>query len=141
MTPVPVDPRLTPDQAYHREYGSPLYPNQGWKWELDSTTERLIPAIADEPSPPCQPRFALPKLRRLYRWHPEDGHYSLVRDDDDDWEDYEADLYEYDCERLFFKRYQPLLDPLTPLKRRRQKIEPEPETPLRRPPTRRIQPR
>jgi hypothetical protein len=62
-------------------------------------------------------------LRRLYRWHPEEGHYSLVRDDDDDWEDYEADLYEYDCERMFFKRYQPGLDPHTPLKPRRQKIE------------------
>jgi hypothetical protein len=132
MTPVPVDPGLTPDHAYHRDYGSPLDPNQGWKWELDSTTQRFIPLIADEPSPPCRPRFALPKLRRLYRWHPEEGYYSLVRDDDDDWEDYEADLYEYDCERMFFRRYQPLLDPRTPLKPRRQKIEREPETPVRR---------
>jgi len=131
-TPVPVDPRLSPDQAYHPEYGSPLFPAPGFKWEFNPTTERLIPSISDEPSPPCQPRFALPKLRRLYRWHPEEGHYSLVRDDDDDWEDYEADLYEYDCERMFFKRYQPLLDPLTPLKPRRQKIEREPETPVRR---------
>jgi hypothetical protein len=64
-TPVPVDPRLTPDQAYHHEYGSPLYPALGWKWEFDSRTQRFIPLISDEPSPPCQPRFALPKLRRL----------------------------------------------------------------------------
>jgi hypothetical protein len=35
-----------------------------------------------------------------------------VRDDDDDWEDYEDDLYEYDWDRMFFKRYQPVLDPL-----------------------------
>jgi hypothetical protein len=42
-------------------------------------------------------------LRRLYRWHPEEGHYSLVRDDDD-WEEYEHNLYEYDTERLLFKR-------------------------------------
>jgi hypothetical protein len=123
-TPVPVDPRLTPDQAYHQEFGSPLVPAPGIKWEFNSRTQRLIPLIADEPSPPCQPRFALPKLRRLYRWHPEEGHYSLVRDDDDDWEDYEADLYEYDAERRLFKRYQPVLDPHTPLKPRRQKIEP-----------------
>jgi hypothetical protein len=92
----------------------------------------LVPTIADEPSRHPEPRFALPKLRRLYRRHPDEGHYSLVRDDDDDWEDYEADLYEYDCERMFFKRYQPLLDPLTPLKPRRQKIEREPEAPVRR---------
>jgi hypothetical protein len=39
-------------------------------------------------------------LRRLYRWHPDQGHYSLVRDDDDD----EDNLYEYDAERLLFKR-------------------------------------
>jgi hypothetical protein len=131
-TPVPVDPRLTSDEAYHPEYGSPLYPAPGWKWEFNSRTERLVPTIADEPSRHPEPRFALPKLRRLYRRHPDEGHYSLVRDDDDDWEDYEADLYEYDCERMFFKRYQPLLDPLTPLKPRRQKIEREPEAPVRR---------
>jgi hypothetical protein len=131
-TPVPVDPRLPPERAYHQEYGSPLHPALGFKWEFNSRTQRLIPSISDEPSPPCQPRFALPKLRRLYRWHPEEGHYSLVRDDDDDWEDYEADLYEYD-EGMFFKRYQPVLDPHTPLKPRRQKIiEREPETPSRR---------
>jgi len=41
-------------------------------------------------------------LRRLYRWHPEEGHYSLVRQDDD-WEEYENNLYEYDAERLLFK--------------------------------------
>jgi hypothetical protein len=99
-TPVPVDPRLDPDQAYHRDYGSPLYPAQGWKWEFDSRTQRLIPLISDDPSPPCQPRFALPKLRRLYRWHPDQGYYSLVREDDDD----EDNLYEYDAERLLFKR-------------------------------------
>jgi hypothetical protein len=62
----------------------------------------LIPLISDDPSPPCQPRFALPKLRRLYRWHPDQGYYSLVREDDDD-EDKDK-LYEYDAERLLFKR-------------------------------------
>jgi hypothetical protein len=118
-TPVPVDPRLTPEQAYHQEYGSPLYPALGWKWEFNSRTQRLIPSISDEPSRHSEPRFALPKVRRLYRWHPEQGHYSLVRDDDDDWEDYEDNLYEYDTHRLFFKRYQPALDPHTPLKPRR----------------------
>ena len=112
MTPIPVDPRLSPDQAYHREYGSPLYPVQGWKWEFNSTTERLVPSISDEPSRHVEPRFALPKLRRLYRWHPDEGHYSLVREDDDDGEAYDDNLYEYDAERLLFKRYQPLLKPL-----------------------------
>jgi hypothetical protein len=58
----------------------------------------------DEPRHPCEPRFALPPLRRLYRWHAQEGHYSLVRDDDDDWEEYEENLYEYDTERLLFKR-------------------------------------
>lgn len=104
MIPIPVDRRLTPDQAYHSEYGSPVYPVQGWKWEFNPTTERLLPSIADEPSRHLEPRFALPKLRRLYRWHPEEGHYSLVRDDDDDWEEYEDNLFEYDAERLLFKR-------------------------------------
>jgi hypothetical protein len=99
MIPLPVDPRLTPEQAYHREYGSPLYPAPGWKWEFNSRTERLVPTIADEPSRHPEPRFALPKLRRLYRWHPDEGHFSLVRDDDDD----EDNLCEYDAERLFFK--------------------------------------
>jgi hypothetical protein len=97
-TPVPVDP----EQAYHQEYGSPLYPAPGVKWEFNSRIQRLIPLISDDPSPPCQPRFALPKLRRLYRWHPDQGYYSLVREDDDD-EDKDK-LYEYDAERLLFKR-------------------------------------
>src|SRR5262249_6717026 len=92
MTPFPVDPRLTPEQAYHGEYGSPLFPAPGWKWGFDSRTHRLIPAISDQPSRYCE--------RRLYRWHPDKSHYSLVRDDDDD----EDNLYEYDTERLLFKR-------------------------------------
>jgi hypothetical protein len=50
----------------------------------------------------------------------------------DDGEEYEDNLYEYDAERRLFKRYQPLLEPLTPTKPRHQKIEPEPETPPRR---------
>ena len=104
MIPIPVDRRLTPDQAYHSEYGSPVYPVQGWKWEFNPTTERLLPSIADEPSRHVEPRFALPKLRRLYRWHPDQGHYSLVREDDDDGEEYEDNIYEYDAERLLFKR-------------------------------------
>jgi hypothetical protein len=139
MTPIPVDRRLSPDEAYHREYGSPLFPATGWKWDFDpwkfdfdSRAQRLLPSIADGPSRPVEPRFALPKVRRLYRWHPDEGHYSLVRDDDDDWEEYEDNLYEYDCERLLFKRYQPLLDPLTPLKPRAKKIPLEPQTPPRR---------
>jgi hypothetical protein len=87
MTPIPVDPRLSPDQAYHQEYGSPVFPVQGWKWDFDpwkfdfdSRTQRLVPSISDEPSRPVEPRFALPKFRRLYRWHPDEGHYSLVRE-------------------------------------------------------------
>jgi hypothetical protein len=36
--------------------------------------------------------------------HPDQGHYSLVREDDDDGEEYEDNLYEYDAERLLFKR-------------------------------------
>ena len=93
MTAFPVDPRLTPDQAYHAEYGSPVRPASGWKWVFSSRTQRLLPAISDEPSRFCE--------RRLYRWHPDEGHYSLVRDDDDDGED---NLYEYDAERLLFRR-------------------------------------
>jgi hypothetical protein len=104
MTQLPVNPRLSPDQAYHREYGSPLYPAQGWKWEFNSTTERLVPSISDEPSRHVEPRFALPKLRRLYRWHPDEGHYSLMREDDDAADAYDDNLYEYDAERLLFKR-------------------------------------
>jgi hypothetical protein len=96
MTPFPVDPRLTPEQAYHGEYGSPIFPAPGYKWELNSTTQRLLPAISDQPSRYCE--------KRLYRWHPDQGHYSLVRDDDNDGEDYEDILYEYDAERLVFKR-------------------------------------
>src|SRR6516162_2587872 len=96
MIPFPVDPKLTPDQAYHAEYGSSLRPAPGWKWVFNSRTQRLIPAISDEPSRFCE--------RRLYRWHPEEGRYSLVREDDDDWEEYEDNLYEYDAERLLFKR-------------------------------------
>ena len=128
MTPVPVDPRVTLDQApHHPEYGSPLYPEPGWKWEFNSTTQRLLPTILDEPSRPCEPRFTPKWPRRLYRWHPDQGHYSLVREDDDDGEDY--DLYEYDTDfarRGFFKPYQP---PHRPTKPRHPKIEPEPETP------------
>ena len=111
MTPIPVDPRLSPEQAYHQEYGTPLRPAPGWKWDFDpwnfdfdSRTERLLPSISDEPSRHVEPRFALPKLRRLYRWHPDQGHYSLVREDDDDGKEYEDNLYEYDAERLLFKR-------------------------------------
>jgi hypothetical protein len=96
MTPVLVDPRLTPDQAYHPEYGSPLRPASGWKWVFSSRTQRLLPAISDVPSRYCE--------RRLFRWHPDEGHYSLVREDDDDWEEYEDRTYEYDAERLLFKR-------------------------------------
>ena len=132
MTPIPVDPRLSPEEAYHPEYGSPLYPAPGFKWQVNSTTGRLLPAISDEPSRPCEPRFALPKLRQLYRWHPDEGYYSLVREDDDDGEDYEDNLYEYDAERCLFKRYHSLVKSLTPTEPRDQKIEPEPEIAPRR---------
>jgi hypothetical protein len=116
MTPVPVDPRLTPDQAYHPEYGSPLDPAPGWKWEFNATTARLLPSISDEPSRHYQPRFGTPKWpRRLYRWHEDQRYYSLVRDDEDDWEEYDDALYTYDAERLLFKRYQPVVAPLPPL--------------------------
>jgi hypothetical protein len=125
-TPVPVDPRLSPDEAYHPEYGSPLYPAPGWKWEFNPRTERLVPTIADEPSRYHEPRFALPKLRRLYRRHPDEGYYSLVREDDDDGED---NLYEYDAERLLFKRYRPVLKPLPPLAPTKPR---QPEPPPRR---------
>jgi len=95
LTPVPVNPKLTADEAYHAEYGSPLRPAPGWKWVFNSRTQRLLPAISDEPNRFCE--------RRLFRWHPDQGHYSLVRQDDD-WEEYEDNLYEYDAERLVFKR-------------------------------------
>jgi hypothetical protein len=72
----------------------------------------LLPLISDEPSRPGTPRFATP--RRLYRWHPDQGYYSLVREDDDDGEAYDDNLYEYDTERRFFKRYRPPLEPPTP---------------------------
>jgi len=124
MTPFPVDPRLTPDQAYHAEYGSPLRPAPGWKWQFNSTIQRLIPAISDEPNRYCE--------RRLYRSHPDQGHYSLVREGDDDGEEYQDNLYEYDAEWLLFKRYRPPLKPVTPTKPRHQKIEPEPEKPRHR---------
>ena len=136
MTPIPVDPRLSPEQAYHQEYGTPLRPAPGWKWDFDpwkfdfdSRTQRLVPSISDEPSRPVEPRFALPKLRRLYRWHPDEGYYSLVREDDDDEEDCEDNLYEYDAERCLFKRYQPVLKPLPPLPPTKPR---QPETPPRR---------
>jgi hypothetical protein len=104
MTPVLVDPRPTPEQAYHPEYGSPLYPAAGWKWEFASRTQRLLPSIQDVPNRPSHPRFAIPQPRRLYRWHPDQGHFSLVREDEDDWEEYADNLYTYDAERLVFKR-------------------------------------
>jgi hypothetical protein len=47
-----------------------------------------------------------------------------LRADDDDWEEYENDLYEYDSEEGLFKRYQPDLEPLTPLKPRSQEYRP-----------------
>lgn len=66
-TPVPVDPRLSPDEAYHPEYGSPLLLAQGWTWEFDSRTERLIPSISDEPSRYPESRFALFASTRMTR--------------------------------------------------------------------------
>ena len=122
-TPVLVDPRLTPEQAYHEDYGSPLFPAPGWKWELDSRTQRLIPSLLGEPSRQFEPRFG--ERRPLYRWHPDKAHYSLVPD----WEQYEDDLYEYDAERSLFKRYQPVLKPLPPLTPTKPR---QPEPPPRR---------
>jgi hypothetical protein len=126
MIPVLVDPRLTPEQAYHKEYGSPLFPASGWKWEFDSRTQRAIPLIADEPSRQGA-RFVTPRSRRLYRWHPDQGHYSLVREDDDDGEQDQYELYEYDNEGVTFKRYEAPLKPRTPTKPNHHKIAPEPE--------------
>jgi hypothetical protein len=120
-TPVLVDPRLTPEQAYHEDYGSPLFPAPGWKWELDPRTQRLIPSLLGEPSRQFEPRFG--ERRPLYRWHPDQAHYSLVPD----WEQYDDNLYTYDAERLLFKRYQPVLKPLPPPTKPRQ-----PEPPPRR---------
>jgi hypothetical protein len=74
-------------------------------------------------------RFATPQCRRLYRWHPDQGHYSLVREDDDDAEEYDDDLYTYDAERFLFKRYQPVLKSLPPLPPPKPR---QPEPPLRR---------
>ncbi|MGE5365725.1 MAG: hypothetical protein ACM3PO_00405, partial [Betaproteobacteria bacterium] len=108
-TSVLVDPRLTPEQAYHEDYGSPLDPAPGWKWELDSRTQRFIPSLLGEPSRQFQPRFG--ERRPLYRWHPDKAHYSLVPD----WEQYEDGLYEYDADRSLFKRYQPVLKRPPPL--------------------------
>ncbi len=53
LTPVPVNPKLTADEAYHAEYGSPLRPAPGWKWQFNSRTQRLLPAVSDEPSRYC----------------------------------------------------------------------------------------
>jgi len=103
MIPVPADPRLTPDEAYHSEYGTPLSPALGWDWKFNSRTQRLVPVIQDEPSRPCEPRFRLPKIRRLYRWHADEGCYSLVREDANG-EEYDDNLYEYDAEWLVFRR-------------------------------------
>jgi hypothetical protein len=122
MTPLPVDPRLTPDQAYHKEYGSPLFPAPGWKWEFASRTQRLLPSISDVPNRYCE--------RRLYRWHPDQGHYSLVREDDDAGEAYDDNLYTYDAERLLFKHYQPVVAPLPPLPPAKPR-QPEPPPPRR----------
>ena len=94
MTAFPVDPRLTPDQAYHAEYGSPVRPASGWKWVSSSRIKRLLPVTSDEPS-----RY---REKRLFRC--DEGHYSLVRDEDDDWEEYEDNTYKYDAERRSFKR-------------------------------------
>jgi len=106
MMPVLVDPRLTPEQAYHEEYGSPLFPAPGWEWKFNSRTQRAVPSIADEPSRHGV-RFVTPRSRRLYRWHPDQGHYNLVREDDDDGEQDQYNVYEYDNERLVFKRLKP----------------------------------
>jgi hypothetical protein len=110
MRPVPVDPRV---RTYHPEYGSPLFPAPGWKWEENSTTHRLLPSISDEPHRPCSPRLA---TQRLYRWHSDQGFLSLVREDDDAGDAYDDNLYTYDAERRSF------FPPLPP----RQPRQPEP---------------
>jgi len=97
MIAVPIG--LDTTQAHHPEYGSQSTRRQ--KWQFNSVTQRLLPSISDEPD-----RFSTPQRRRLYRWRPDQGHFSLVREDDDDGEEY--DLYEYDTDfgrRGFFKRY------------------------------------
>jgi len=115
MIPVPVG--LDPNQDHHPEYGSPLDPAPEMAVQFRDTALATVNFRSD--------RFSTPQRRRLYRWRPDQGHFSLVREDDDDG-DY--DLYEYDTNfgRGFFKPYQP---PHRPTKPRHPKIEPEPETP------------
>jgi hypothetical protein len=125
-TPVPVSPRMSPEKAYHSEYGRPIYPAPGFKWEYNSRIERLVPRIADEPS--NGPSRWMPKLR--YRWHPDERCFSVVREDDDLGEEDHLHLYEYDVKRSLFKRYHPPLPPLAPSKPRIG--ESEPEAPPRR---------
>src|SRR5271166_3899964 len=49
--PVPIDPALTPQDAYHEVCGSPLNPAPGWDWKFD-TEERRYRAIALRPKTP-----------------------------------------------------------------------------------------
>ena len=96
MIPVPVG--LDPNQDHHPEYGSPLDPAPEMAVQFRDTALATVNFRSD--------RFSTPQRRRLYRWRPDQGHFSLVREDDDDGEEY--DLYEYDPDfgrRGFFKRY------------------------------------
>ena len=49
---------------------------------------------------------------------------TALREDDDDGEEYQDNVYEYDAERLLFKRYQPPLKPVTTPKPRHLTIKP-----------------
>jgi hypothetical protein len=51
---------------------------------------------------PCHPRFAIPQARRLYRWRPDQGYLSLVREGDDAGD--RDDLHECDATTNQFVR-------------------------------------
>ena len=89
----------------------------------------MLPSISDEPNRPCGASLATPPCRRLYRWHRDQGHYSVVREGDDAGEEYDDNLYEYDAERLLFTRYQPVVTPPPPLPPPKPR---QPEPPPRR---------
>ena len=50
-TPVPLDPALTPQDAYHEVYGAPFNLAPGWDWKFDNATRRYR-AIALRPKTP-----------------------------------------------------------------------------------------
>jgi hypothetical protein len=64
MTPIPaVDPRLSPEQAYHQEYGTPLRPAPGWKWDFAWTTSNCRSFDKTIRPGPCSGPSAMPHNR------------------------------------------------------------------------------